>query len=349
MLSQLSVDSLNLGSKHQDQSHSEVSEYGPEILDWLYCIESRTLPNPDYILSQVEITWKMRKTLFLWLNQVAQEFKLVQDTLYLTYNLIDRIGSRVKIGQHQFQLLGLTCLWIAAKSEENHGRVPSLKKLMYMCCHTYNEREFLHMEKFVLIELGFYLGHVSPEQFLSIFCQLQNQKNLAVVGLARYFIELSVLHRRFLGVLPSLIARAALNLATAMVYKSDLLGGDELITLCMHHLVDCLRHQPDILQKKFCSSNFSFASKLVQQYDENTIEYTPSSTVSKSSHIQQGLLTPPKEVTATTISSKWNGKKSTVNNFGPFSFGLDSIQPLEPPSFGPSFYQEIEAAFNFSC
>lgn len=201
---------------------------------------------------QQDITWQMRKTLILWLVQVAAEFNLVQDTLYLTINLIDRVASKLQICQAKYQLLGLTCLWIASKSEENHGRVPTISKLKHMCCYTYHEREFIAMEKLVLFQLGFYLGHVSPEQFLCIFYELEQPRlGPIVLNLSRYLIELSLVHRKFVGALPSTIARASLNLAhVILIQDNSYWHGDPTIVCWMRNLADCIKTQPLEIAKK---------------------------------------------------------------------------------------------------
>lgn len=176
---------------------------------------------------------------------------MLQDSLYLAVNLIDRICSRKSVLSVQYQLLGLACLWISSKYHENHGKVPSIKKLMYICCHTYNFDNFVEMERFVLIEIGFYLGHVSSEEFLSIYSHVYLMDS-ASLSMARYLIELAMIHKRFIGVRPSLIARGAANLACLFLHGKDILGSsateDDMISQA--HLRDCLRQQPATLIKK---------------------------------------------------------------------------------------------------
>lgn len=63
----------------------------------------------------------MRKTLVLWMIEVHKEYHLRPETLYLAVNILDRFCSMDLIERHNFQLLGTTALWVAAKYEENHG------------------------------------------------------------------------------------------------------------------------------------------------------------------------------------------------------------------------------------
>jgi G2/mitotic-specific cyclin 2 len=200
--------------------------------------------------SQQDINWKMRQTLCLWLVQVAQEFQLEQETLYLAFNLLDRIGSCVQILTHQYQLVGLSCLWIASKTEQNHGTVPSLKRLQQMCLNTYTRQEFKAMEHFILYQLQFNITHVSPLAFIDILFELEgNPMGELGVSLTNYLIEISVLHRRFVGVLPYTIARACIGLAKIILMGDH--GNDHThIKSMMYQLMDCLHNQPSTLIKK---------------------------------------------------------------------------------------------------
>ena len=46
--------------------------------------------------------------------QVAEEYKLVPDTLYLTVSYIDRFLSCNVVTRQRLQLLGVSCMLIAA-------------------------------------------------------------------------------------------------------------------------------------------------------------------------------------------------------------------------------------------
>jgi hypothetical protein len=124
------------------------------------------MPVPSIIESQLEISWKMRKLLILWLVEVHSEYTLTQETLFLTIHILDRMASKVHISRAQYQLVGLAALWIAAKYEENHGRVPTLKNLCYMACNAFKDRELLSMERMILNHLKFDLGAPTSEAFL---------------------------------------------------------------------------------------------------------------------------------------------------------------------------------------
>jgi hypothetical protein len=64
--------------------------------------ERETLPDPVYMKRQTEITENLRATLIDWLVGVHLKFKLKDETLFLTVNLIDRYLSIQNIAKTQF-------------------------------------------------------------------------------------------------------------------------------------------------------------------------------------------------------------------------------------------------------
>jgi Cyclin, N-terminal domain len=103
-----------------------AQEYSPEIYMYLLEFEKRYRPNPGYMLNQTYIDFKMRSILIDWMVEVSVEWKLTDDTLFLSINIIDRLVimlytiyvmtirptvssrflSRIPISNHRFQLLG---------------------------------------------------------------------------------------------------------------------------------------------------------------------------------------------------------------------------------------------------
>ena len=67
----------------------EVSTYAKEIYDSMSKNEN-FIPQPGYMKKQVDINEKMRAILVDWLVDVHLKFKLVNETMFLTVNIIDR-------------------------------------------------------------------------------------------------------------------------------------------------------------------------------------------------------------------------------------------------------------------
>ena len=67
---------------------------------------------------QHDITAQMRAILVDWMVEVAQEYKLVSETLYLSVSYVDRYLSAIPVQRNQLQLVGVTCMLLASKYEE---------------------------------------------------------------------------------------------------------------------------------------------------------------------------------------------------------------------------------------
>lgn len=87
-----------------------VNEFGVMIQ-----MEANRRPLPDYLEKiQKDVTANMRGILVDWLVEVAEEYKLLSDTLYLTVSYIDRFLSRNTISRQRLQLLGVSSMLIAS-------------------------------------------------------------------------------------------------------------------------------------------------------------------------------------------------------------------------------------------
>ena len=85
---------LPAGIKDIDDSSNPqlCSEYAKETFVYLKQLELRGAVKPDFLLG-CPTTDKMRAVLVDWLVEVQVQFKLVQETLYLTVDTIDRYWS----------------------------------------------------------------------------------------------------------------------------------------------------------------------------------------------------------------------------------------------------------------
>ncbi len=242
------LDRLNNLGKHvafsacyQGQFSDEVvmsgdmDEYGRDHLQCLLDKEKdpNTKCNPNYLAHQPHIDWKCRTILVLWLVEVHQEFNLRPETLFLTIQILDRYLTRRVIVREQLQLLGLTSLWLAAKHEEVHGRVPTLEQMVWICCEAFKSAQFKSMELDVCAVLGFQFNVPVPETFLKLqvafIAREKGQEfDKQTLNLARYLMELSLVHKRFMVVPPSILSISSFVLAEALLQnktwpcKSDL-------------------------------------------------------------------------------------------------------------------------------
>ena len=72
---------------------------------------------PDYMHMQPDINTSMRTILVDWLVEVQENFELYHETLYIAVRLVDSYLSRREVKREYLQLVGATCMLIAAKFE----------------------------------------------------------------------------------------------------------------------------------------------------------------------------------------------------------------------------------------
>lgn len=103
---------------------------------------------------QALINKSMRAILVDWLVEVAEEYNLVPETLFLTVNYIDRfLSSNVIVDPSKLQLVGVACMLIASKLEEIYP--PEISEFVYITNSTYTGDEVRHskvnFDKMILI------------------------------------------------------------------------------------------------------------------------------------------------------------------------------------------------------
>jgi G2/mitotic-specific cyclin 3/4 len=179
------------------------------------------IPDMNYMDHQGELQWSMRSILLEWIVQVHGKFSLVPETLFLCVNYIDRFLSCKIISIGKLQLVGATALFIAAKYEE--PRPPSVRNIAHMVDNGYTVVEILKAERFMLSMLQFELGWPGPMSFLRRISKVDNY-DLKTRTLAKYFLEVTIMDERVVGIKPSIIAAAAYFLANAMSNNSGWVG-----------------------------------------------------------------------------------------------------------------------------
>jgi hypothetical protein len=101
-----------------------VAEVAQTCFKNMQVVEALYTPEPNCIKGiQKAINERMRTILVLWLVEVQNKFRLADETLFLTVNLIDRYTSRVPVKRENYQLLGVSAMWLASKYVEIHPPV----------------------------------------------------------------------------------------------------------------------------------------------------------------------------------------------------------------------------------
>ncbi|XP_030527160.1 cyclin-A1-1 isoform X1 [Rhodamnia argentea] len=212
---------VNVDNKYSDPQL--CATIACDIYQHLRASEAKKRPSTDFMGKvQKDITASMRAILIDWLVEVAEEYRLVPDTLYLTVNYIDRYLSGNVMNRQRLQLLGVACMMIAAKYEEICA--PQVEEFCYITDNTYFKEEVLQMESSVLNYLKFELTAPTVKCFLRRFVRAAQGVNevpsLQLECMANYIAELSLLEYNMLCYAPSLVAASAIFLAKFIITPS---------------------------------------------------------------------------------------------------------------------------------
>lgn len=121
---------------------------------------------------------RMRAILLDWLIEVCEVYKLHRETYYLALDYLDRyLSTNVSISKTYLQLIGITCLFIAAKVEEIYP--PKLSDFAYVTDGACREEDILKQELIILMALKWQISPVTIIGWLSIYMQLNVNKRIS--------------------------------------------------------------------------------------------------------------------------------------------------------------------------
>ena len=250
-----------------------VSEYVNDIFNYLHHLEVVTLPRKEDLFKHRNIR-QNRDILVNWLVKIHNKFGLLPETLYLAINLMDRFLGKELVQLDKLQLVGTSCLFIASKYEEVYS--PSIKHFASETDGACTEEEIKEGEKFILKTLEFDLSYPNPMNFLRRISKADDY-DIQSRTLAKFLLEISVVDFRFIGILPSLCAAAAMFLSRKMLGKGKWDGNlihysggytkTQLAPVChmmMDYLTSPIVH--DEFHRKYQSRRFLKASIISVQW-----------------------------------------------------------------------------------
>nr|XP_022334935.1 cyclin-O-like [Crassostrea virginica] len=177
--------------------------------------------------NQPEVTPGMRGLLISWLTGLHHQLNLSQDTLFVAVNIVDRVLDLMQASRDYLQLLGITSLLIACKSEEIHP--PEIKELLSGCEDVYSRDQVKQLERVILNALRFDLLVPTSQFFLEYFssCVISNYSGFhadrlrQARSLARYLLELTLQDYDLSQIRPSTLALCVWKSAVAHVNTDD--------------------------------------------------------------------------------------------------------------------------------
>ncbi|BFF94218.1 G1/S-specific cyclin-E [Drosophila madeirensis] len=114
---------------------------------------------------------RMRAILLDWLIEVCEVYKLHRETFYLAVDYLDRyLFVAHKVLKTHLQLIGITCLFVAAKVEEIYP--PKIGEFAYVTDGACTERDILQHEKILLQALDWDISPITITGWLGVYMQL---------------------------------------------------------------------------------------------------------------------------------------------------------------------------------
>ncbi|CAN6223805.1 unnamed protein product [Urochloa humidicola] len=191
-----------------------VVEYVDEIYRFYRRTEGSSCVPTNYMSSQTDINEKMRGILIDWLIEVHYKLELLEETLFLTVNIIDRFLASENVVRKKLQLVGVTAMLLACKYEE--VSVPVVEDLILICDRAYTRADILEMERMIVNTLKFNMSVPTPYCFMRRFLKAaQAEKKLELLSF--FMIELSLVEYEMLKFCPSMLAAAAIYTAQCTV------------------------------------------------------------------------------------------------------------------------------------
>ena len=133
-------------------------------------VERRHAPDRDYMRRQRHVTPYMRAVLLNWMFEVAQEYTLKRETTHYAVHYVDRYMSLVQrpIPKTEYQLVGVTALFLASKMEEIMP--PPVTEFAAMTTRNgYTDKQILEREAEMVETLEWKLFPATPYAFASCF------------------------------------------------------------------------------------------------------------------------------------------------------------------------------------
>jgi len=195
-----------------DSSNPQLcSEYAKETFVYLQQLELRGAVKPNFLLG-CPTTDKMRAVLVDWLVEVQIQFKLVQETLYLTVDTIDRyLNVKGKtVHRSRLQLVAVAAMFLISKIEEVYA--PTIADFVYITDNAYTESQIRKMELDIIQALKFDLCQPVSLNFLRRYSKA-GDVDVLQHSLAKYVLETSLLDDGLAPVPGSLLASASLCLS----------------------------------------------------------------------------------------------------------------------------------------
>ncbi|KAG0216097.1 hypothetical protein BGX28_005993 [Mortierella sp. GBA30] len=255
--------------EENDADPTLLSEYQAEIFAYKKQMEIKLMPDPHYMNMQTDLTWQYRVRLIEWLIQVHERFDLLQETIHLCVNYLDRFLSKVLIPIDHLQLAGTVALLLASKFEEIQS--PAIEALVLLGGNAYTPSRVRQAEIEMLRVLDYDMSAPGPMSFLRRISKA-DRYDVDIRTLAKYLVDLTLCDHRFIAVPSSMVAAVGYCASMRLLFRGqwtaahELLSGYAQSTLVgpMNVLLAMLEQPMESLFAKYQHERYMHASDYVQ-------------------------------------------------------------------------------------
>ena len=261
----------------EDIDYSDVgepifcAEYASEIYTHMMEKEARDPVDPGYMARQPHINARMRAILVDWMLEVSYKFRLVAETYFLAVSVVDRYLQGHLVARANLQLVGVTALLVASKTEEVYS--VDLADLVYITDNAYTAEQIVLFERELLCGIEWNVTVPYPIQFLRR-CSKALSSDGFTHTVAKYLVELAAVDYGMLRYLPSLVAAGAAYLSRRLTNKRDPWTPTAVFYTgyTLEQILPCVRDLNNLLlnpnpklkavRTKFASSKFGKVSEI---------------------------------------------------------------------------------------
>lgn len=174
---------------------------------------SRPLNSHKLFNFQTELNSTMRYILVDWLVEVAVMKDFPSQIVHIAVSCVDKYLMRCKVQRSELQLLGITCMLIAARFQGTD--IVTIREAAWLTDGTYKYEEVVRMMGEVMSSIKGQVRVLTIPDFLQLFCSLAavSQKTECI---ARYVADLSILHTECGRFSPAVMAASSVLLANAI-------------------------------------------------------------------------------------------------------------------------------------
>ena len=184
--------------------------------------ERKTSFQADYWHQHPTLSRNMRRIVVDWMVEVHWNWELCPVSIFRSVDYLDRFMAltSIEVSQERFQLVAITCLWIAAKVEDTD--VPGIADCTYICDGAYKSDQIKEVEKIILNTLNYELYPPIAYNFIDNWL-LEEE-----LSLAYYILELALLEHGLVSTTPSEMASSAQQLALHISRQTPIPQEDKL-------------------------------------------------------------------------------------------------------------------------